>query len=257
MGTRRGLDRLATAAPWIEHGLAGAALLALAMLPVIEMILRTFFHTGIPDSSGVIQHLTLWVGFLGAMVAAGERRHLTLSTGVGFFPPGLQTVVTGFQAMVSTAVACGLFWACLQFVRAEMASPASIAGGVPLWAVKSILPAALAVIALRFVAQAGGSAARALAFLGIPLAGAIGFLLVPYAGQLLWPGMACLLAVALLGAPIYVVLGGAALLLFFADGVPVASIPVETYRIAVSPSIPTIPLFTLTGYVAAPRDTSG
>ena len=55
----------------------------------------------------------------------------------------------------------------------------------------------------------------------------------------------------MLGAPIFVVLGGTALLLFFADGIPVASIPVETYRIVVSPSIPAIPLFTLTGYILA------
>ncbi len=55
----------------------------------------------------------------------------------------------------------------------------------------------------------------------------------------------------MVGAPIFVVLGGVALLLFFADAVPVASIPVETYRIVVSPSLPTIPLFTLTGYILA------
>jgi tripartite ATP-independent transporter DctM subunit len=56
---------------------------------------------------------------------------------------------------------------------------------------------------------------------------------------------------ALFGAPIFIVLGGAAILLFFAEGVPIASIPVETYRIVVSPSIPTIPLFTLAGYILA------
>jgi C4-dicarboxylate transporter DctM subunit len=60
-----------------------------------------------------------------------------------------------------------------------------------------------------------------------------------------------LVAAALLGAPIFVALGGAALLLFFAAGVPVAAIPVETYRVVASPSIPTIPLFTLAGYLLA------
>lgn len=44
------------------------------------------------------------------------------------------------------------------------------------------------------------------------------------------------------GTPIFIVLGGSTLLLFFADGIPAASIPVETYRIIVSPLIPTIPL---------------
>jgi tripartite ATP-independent transporter DctM subunit len=40
-------------------------------------------------------------------------------------------------------------------------------------------------------------------------------------------------------------------MLLFADGIPIAAIPVETYRIVVSPSIPAIPLFTLTGYLLA------
>ncbi len=80
-----------------------------------------------------------------------------------------------------------------------------------------------------------------------PLAAVFGFILEPYAAQLLWPALAGLGVAALLGAPIFVVLGGAALVLFYAEGVPVAAIPVETYRIIVSPTLPTIPLFTLTG----------
>ena len=39
-----------------------------------------------------------------------------------------------------------------------------------------------------------------------------------------------LAAAALLGAPIYAVLAGVPLLLFFAKGVPIAAIPVETDR---------------------------
>jgi len=104
---------------------------------------------------------------------------------------------------------------------------------------------------LRFVLQAGGWRARALAFLGIPAAVVIGFLLESHAPQLVWPAIAGLVGAAVIGAPIFVLLGGAALLLFFAEGVPVAAIPVETYRIVVSPAIPTIPLFTLTGYLLA------
>jgi len=41
------------------------------------------------------------------------------------------------------------------------------------------------------------------------------------------------------------------LILFFADDVPVAAIPVEAYRIVTSPTIPAIPLFTLTGFLLA------
>ncbi|MEE9220290.1 MAG: TRAP transporter large permease subunit [candidate division NC10 bacterium] len=245
------MERVITFARRTEDGLTVAALLLMGVLPVLELFLRTFFHTGIPGTSGYVQNLTLWVGFLGAMIASREGRHLNLSTGMVILPPRLQGIATALTATVSTAVASGLCWASLQFVRVEMDSPANIAGWLPIWVVESILPVSFAIITLRFVLQAGGWRARALAFLGIPAAVVIGFLLGQYAPQLVWPAIAGLVAAAVLGAPIFVLLGGAALLLFFAEGVPVAAIPVETYRIVVSPAIPTIPLFTLTGYLLA------
>ena len=246
-----GVEKILTFTRRTEDGLTVAALLLMGVLPVLELFLRTFFHTGIPGTSGYVQNLTLWVGFLGAMIASREGRHLNLSTGMVILPPRLQGIATTLAATVSTAVASGLCWASLQFVRVEMDSPANIAGWLPIWVVESILPVSFAIITLRFVLQAGGWRARALAFLGIPAAVVIGFLLGQYAPQLVWPAIAGLVAAAVLGAPIFVLLGGAALLLFFAEGVPVAAIPVETYRIVVSPAIPTIPLFTLTGYLLA------
>ncbi|HIO75145.1 MAG TPA: TRAP transporter large permease subunit [Candidatus Marinimicrobia bacterium] len=53
------------------------------------------------------------------------------------------------------------------------------------------------------------------------------------------------------GAPIFIGLGGFAVLFFWYDGVPIAAVPAEMYRIVVSPTLPTIPLFTLAGYILA------
>jgi tripartite ATP-independent transporter DctM subunit len=46
-------------------------------------------------------------------------------------------------------------------------------------------------------------------------------------------------------------LGGIALVFFLRDAVPIAAVPVETYRLAVSPTLAAIPLFTLAGYMLA------
>jgi len=243
--------RVATLARSAENHLAVAALLGLSFLPVLELFLRTFFKTGIPGSSNYIQNITLWVGFLGAMVASREGQHLNLSTGLVNLPSPLRKVVSVFVAAVSTAVASGLFWASYQFVLAETESPVRIGGWLPIWVVESILPAAFAIITVRFVLHAGNWWSRTLAFLAVPVAAVIGYLLAPHALEILWPGMVALLLAAFFGAPIFIVIGGAAILFFFSEGVPIASIPVETYRIVVSPFIPTIPLFTLAGYILA------
>ncbi len=251
MFAQRGLPRLAAWGRGAENVLVAAALLAMAILPVLEMVLRTLFGTGLPGSAGYVQNLTLWVGFLGAMLASRERRHLSLSTAMVALPPRLRRFGDTLAATASTAVACGLFWASLQLVRAEFGAPTRIGGWLPIWAIEAVLPVSFAVIALRFIAQAPGWRVRSLACLGVAGAAAIGFLLDPLAEHLVWPAIAGLVAAALFGAPIFIVLGGAALVLFFADGVPVAAIPVETYRIVVSSAIPAIPLFALTGCVLA------
>jgi len=242
---------LGLAARHAEDALAATAILLMALLPAIEPVLRALFATGIPGNSGYVENLTLWVAYLGVMVATREGRHLSLSTGMLALPPAIARMTRHLVAFLSTAVAAGLFWASYQFVEAETAVTVRIGGWLPVAAAEAILPIAFGIMALRFAFQARDGWDRALAFLGIPAAAAIGLLLAPHAGDLLWPGIVLLLAAAILGAPIFVALGGAALLFFFAEGVPVAAIPVETYRVVVSPSIPTIPLFTLAGYVLA------
>jgi len=235
----------------VEDALTVAGLLLMAGLPVLEMGLRAAFATGLPGSASYVQNLSLWVGFLGAMIASRERRHLNLSTDMLPLPAALRRWTGAFGAMLSAAVACGLFWASVQFVRAELASPLTLGGWLPVWVPELVLPVSFAVIAARFVAQAGDPAARAVALAGPVIATGIAFLAPPDAAFLVWPAIAALVLAALCGAPIFVVLGGAALVLFWADGVPVAAIPVETYRLVVSPTIPAIPLFTLTGYLLA------
>ena len=60
-----------------------------------------------------------------------------------------------------------------------------------------------------------------------------------------------LLAATLIGVPVFVTLGGAALVLFWRLHEPIASIPIDHYSLVTNPSLPTMPLFTLAGYFLA------
>jgi tripartite ATP-independent transporter DctM subunit len=64
-------------------------------------------------------------------------------------------------------------------------------------------------------------------------------------------GLLLVVAAGLLGAPIFALLGGAAVVLFMSDGVTPATVLVETYALSVSPTLPAIPLFTLAGFLLA------
>jgi tripartite ATP-independent transporter DctM subunit len=234
-----------------EDFVAVAALALMASLPVLELLLRTLFGAGLPGTVGYVQHLTLWVGFLGAVVAARKRRHLSLAAAFVALPEMLHRWGGRLAAVASTAVACGLAVASYDFVTFEMDSPVLIGGWLPTWIPAAVLPVAFIALAVHFVVGQRSWIDRLIALAGVPIAASIGLLAEPIAGSIAWPLIGVVVVLAFLGAPIFVALGAAALLLFFADGVPVAAIPVETFRIVVSPSIPTIPLFALAGYLLA------
>ena len=245
------LQRVAGIARGAESLAAAAAILAMGVLPVAQMVLRPF-GASIAGSHSFVQHLTLWVAFLGATIAARERRHLTLSGGLKILPDPLSRYADLLAVTAATTVSAGLFWASLQFVRSEYAFPMGGQGmWLPVWVLESVLPLAFAVITAGFVIQARGVGGRIAGLAGVPLAALLGLWLVPAVPQLALLLVGLLLVAAVLGAPIFVVIGGAALVMFIGEGVPVAAVPVETYRIVVSPSIPAIPLFTLTGYLLA------
>ena len=62
-------------------------------------------------------------------------------------------------------------------------------------------------------------------------------------------GVALLFLATLAGLPVFAVFGGFALFLFWHTQTPVASAPVEMYRLVASPLLPSIPLFTFAGYL--------
>src|SRR5579883_1561136 len=61
-------------------------LAAMVALPVAQTIAR-LLHRDIPSAATYTQHLTLWAGFLGAVLATLAGKHLGLST-VHLLPKG-------------------------------------------------------------------------------------------------------------------------------------------------------------------------
>ena len=62
---------------------------------------------------------------------------------------------------------------------------------------------------------------------------------------------AVLVLLALLGAPLFTILGAVAMLAFTAEGYETSLVAAELYRIAINPTLVAIPLFTFAGYMLA------
>ncbi len=228
------------------------------LLPLGESFVRTFFQRGLPGSGPFVQHLTLWVAFLGAALAAREGKLLALATGEFLGDRPWARAARVFAAAVAATVCVLLARASWQLVAVDRAAGTPLALGVPVWVAQLVLPISFAAIALRLVWRAAPAwSGRSAAAVGL-LAGAM---LSQYpqwlAGKPVWSGLLLVVLATALGAPLFAALGGAAVLLFMADGVPIAAVPAETYSLTVSPVLPSIPLFTLAGFVLAAGDASG
>jgi tripartite ATP-independent transporter DctM subunit len=249
---------LGTAARWFgrtEAGVVSTALLLMAILPIAEMVARAF-DTAVPGAQPVVQHLTLWVGFLGAALAASEGKLLALATGT-LMKGRWGEAARVFQTTVSVAVSTLLMFATVEFLKFEREGGSTMALGIPVWVAMLAMPVAFALIGLRLLWKAGHGFGRgAWISRAIALLGLVGGVYLARSPEVLefrsaLPGLIVILLATVLGGPIFAALGGAAVLLFMSEAVPIAAVPVETYRLSVSPTLPAIPLFTLTGFLLA------
>ena len=240
-----------------EELVANLALAAMVLLPLAEIVVRPMVSGGVPGSIAFVQHLTLWVGFLGAALAAREGKLIALATAT-FIPEGrTRRAMEVFAALIGATVSTILATAAYELVLFGKEDGTLVAAGVPVWIAQVVLPVSFALIAWRLVWRAspvlGG---RAFAALGI----LVGFWLGRTDGILaaapVWPFISLVLAAAVLGAPIFTILGGAAVLLYMGDGDLPVIVAIETYGLTIQPYLPAIPLFTLGGFILAQGNAS-
>jgi C4-dicarboxylate transporter, DctM subunit len=238
----------------LENGVATAILAAMTALPLLEMTGRFVLGRGfIPGAVPVVQHLMLWATLVGALLAARSDRLLALATAAAL-PEKVAPWVRIAAGAVGAGVTAGLAAASLDLLRIEWRAGDRIAWGIPVWVAIAAMPLAFAGIAWRLVRHASERKRRRwLAAIGLllPLLFVPGLDEPAAAGSLLLPALAVLGVATLLGMPIFAGIGGAALVLFLADGTPANAVPGEAYNLSTNAVLPAIPLFALGGLLLA------
>ncbi len=233
--------------------LSALALALMVVIPIVEIALRPTLGAGIENAPVLVQHLGLVLAMFGA-VAAERHGHLTtLGSSLGQVGGARTRAAVQAFASGSAAVISGLLaLASWRFLSSEIPAAQPLAYRVPVWWVQASLPIGFAILGVRLGWRCSAlPGVRVACAAVLPLAGwALGAAFDEVALPL-WPGLLWLLAILLAGAPIFAVLGGLALALFWQDGLPLASIPLSHYAITVNPSLPALPLFTLAGLIFA------
>ena len=225
----------------------------MVLFPAIEVVSRLFGTTGIVASPVLVQHLTLYIGFSGAIIASRRNKLLSLSNSL-LFNYDNQIVWAKIIAKVTTIVVVTvLALGAWNLVMIEKEFPTDIAPFIPRWVALLIMPIGFASIAFHMIYNSYSKLKNRVILVALIILIILLFQwevlrdinLLPYIL------IAAILFSLFKGAPIFIGLGGLALLFFWRDWTPISAISAETYRIVVSPTLPTIPLFTLAGYMLA------
>lgn len=248
-----------------ENWLISIALGVMMALPLLEIALRRF-NTGVSGSAEILQHLVLFVAMAGGAIAARENRLLSLSTFTAFLKGPWAIAARSFSSSVSFFVTFAIGVGCYQFINTEGIGEDVLFFGIPVWVFMAVMPIGFVLLGLRIAWFSGSSWYWRL----LPVVAGIAlYFFCTHAFEeveaFVWPLIAILILATVAGAPLYVAIGGMALIMnwgwsgYFPEERVEITIQTQAqtlYGFISNPLLVTLPLFTLAGYFLAQGDSS-
>ena len=175
-GAGDALDRVDAAVARVER-LVAAAMLALmggaVFLSVVHRLIASGVARWMPSAPPLptlgmdaaqpfALALTLWVGMIGASLAAYERRHLALDVGSKVWPEAVRPWVAALGHVVTAAFCLGMLWLAQRSIVEHVAlwRDTGGAGGnlsgtaIPKWFAVAAVPWGMLTLSVRFLAEA-------------------------------------------------------------------------------------------------------
>ena len=244
----------------IENYAASIIFILLVALPFSDLLIREIFKpifsgfTKIPASQTLVSHLTLLIGFSGAIIASRDDKLLSLSN-YSLFDVNQKGYIISASRWLAIFITLLLFIGSIDLVMVELSFSqyAYIAPYLPRWLFQSAMPIGFLVILIHLLYKIGDGILSKEGLVAITFAFA--FLIfhdfIRESSLIIYFSAAALIISIIKGAPIFIILSGFGILFFWYDYVPISAVIAESYRIVVSPHLATIPLFTLAGYFLA------
>ena len=241
-----------------EKSIALVIFAIITIFPVVESLARIFGQQAISGSSYIVQHLVLWIGIIGGVIAARENNLLALTQNNIFDLNRKVSFKSWLPRFYSFFILLLLTIASYDLITIEYRFQELIAPNIPRWFAQIILPLGFGAMTIIVLKNSYSSNKISMSFI---LASILIILLnsifdIRELPLTVWLGLSVSILALILGTPIFLGLGGIAILFFWNDYMSISSIPSEAYRIVIKPTLPTIPLFTLAGFILAESNTS-
>ena len=117
-----------------------------------DIILRELFDGGFIWAKELAAFLMIWVGFVGASLAAKENKHIVVGIPEKLFPKKVLPYVSLFASVIIFTVTILIAYLGFNYVlETKEFGETSLVLNIPLWIVQIIIPASLVIIAFRFI----------------------------------------------------------------------------------------------------------
>ncbi|MGY8809146.1 MAG: TRAP transporter large permease [Fidelibacterota bacterium] len=234
--------------------------------PVFQILSRFIGFFSIPASQEIVQHMTLWIAFIGAVLAARSNRLLAIVREPIFNQSSEFRISHFLVHMCSVGVVFVLAISYLKMIQIGIEYPEFIAPFITVWFAQSIIPVGLLLIWYHMIMTSSSRLNyRFLLVLGsFFMTTILYYWQFPFSNEmLLITKVLGVIGLVAFGLPIFIVLAALSILFFLSEPTEwatnfdlMSTISDSAYRIVVSPTLAAIPIFTLAGYILAESNIS-
>ena len=238
----------------------------LISFPIFQIIGRYINFFSIPASQEIVQHMTLWIGFIGAVIAARSNKLLSVVREPVFKSMKKVSLSQFFVHIFSLSVVFILSVSYLKMIQIGFQYPDYIAPFIPSWFAQSIIPVGLILIWYQMILTCSSDFRYRLfvSIFSIVPTLILYYWQFPFANPLLlWSQIIFSIILVAFGLPIFILLASLAIFFFLSEPTEwatnydlISTISDSAYRIVVSPTLAAIPIFTLAGYILAESNIS-
>jgi len=240
--------------------------LILISFPIFQILGRYISFFSIPASQEIVQHMTLWIGFIGAVIAARSNKLLSVVREPVFDSTTKVNLPKFFVHIFSLSIVFVLSISYLKMIQIGFQYPDYIAPYIPTWFAQVIIPVGLILIWYQMILTSSTDLKYRVLLTVISIIPTIilYFWQFPLANPLLlWTKVLFAISLVAFGLPIFILLASLSIFFFLSEPSEwatnydlISTISDSAYRIVVSPTLAAIPIFTLAGYILAESNIS-
>ena len=240
--------------------------LILISFPIFQILGRYISFFSIPASQEIVQHMTLWIGFIGAVIAARSNKLLSVVREPVFDSTTKVNWTKFLVHFFSLSIVFVLSISYLKMIQIGFQYPDYIAPYIPTWFAQAIIPVGLILIWYQMIMTSSTDLKYRifLAVISIIPTIILYFWQFPLANPLLlWTKVLFAISLVAFGLPIFILLASLSIFFFLSEPSEwatnydlISTISDSAYRIVVSPTLAAIPIFTLAGYILAESNIS-